>query len=210
MVCHGALGWALALLPTVAAALLVVMLAPRLVRWPALQRWELSLADRIVRLHQPRTIALFGDVSALGSSTLVAVVAVAAALAFALGGHGGAAWTVVLAPALAGPLGTLLKRLTRRERPGEPMGLYFGSSMPSNHTLMATVLYGTVALQLLALLPPGHALAAFAVAAAALVIAGVAVSRVLLRVHHPTDVGAALLIGAALLVAVALRPWACP
>ena len=197
----------LALAAPVLVAASIVVLAPRLANWPALERAETALAVRIVRWHRPRTLALFGDFSALGSSTLIALAATTAALAFALRDAWPSALAVALAPAVAGPLGTLLKRLTNRTRPHEPVALYFGSSMPSNHTLMASALYGTLALELLARLPAGDAWRSLAVAFALLVALTVGASRVLLRVHHPSDVVAAYALGAAVIGAVAA--WRC-
>ena len=168
MVCHGGVVGSslLALLAPVLVTGIVIALAAQLPRWPAIERFEVRLGERIVRWHQPRTTALFGDLSALGSSTLVALVAAAAASIFFVRGEPQAALEVALAPAIAGPLGTLLKKLTRRTRPNEPVAVFFGSSMPSNHTLMATALYGVLAAALLAQLPEGDALRALVVAIA--------------------------------------------
>ena len=197
----------LALLMVGGLSMAVIVVAPRLAQWGWLVRAEAALATHLVRWHRPRTIALFADLSAPGSSTWVALGAALAAAAFVAGGQWPGALAVAIAPALAGPLGSWLKRRTRRDRPDDPLGLYFGSSMPSNHTLMATALYGTLAVELLARLGPGDdALRAVVLAAALLVIVTVGASRVLLRVHHPSDVVAAWLLGAAIVAAVALRP----
>ena len=211
MGCHGGVGggWVLALLAPLLVAGLIVVLAPRLSRWRGLERFESALGESIASWHRARTIALFADLSALGSSTLVASIALAAAVLFALRGERQAALATLLAPSIAGTLGSLLKRLTRRARPNEPAGAYFGSSLPSNHTLMASALYGTLALELVERLPAGDALRAAVFAIALLVIAAVGAARVLLRVHHPSDVVAAWALGAAIVGAVAMQPWQC-
>ena len=208
MIDHGtaAVGWALALLLPALVAIAIVVLAPRLDRWRWLERAEAALADRIVHWHRPRTLALFGDVSALGSSTLIMLFGALTAVAFWHHGATDAALNAALAPAIAGPLGSVLKRLTGRVRPNQPAGAYFGSSLPSNHTLMATALYGTSALELHAQLAAGEPLRGPVISVAFGVVAAVGVSRVLLRVHHPSDVVAAWLLGGAIVAALALRP----
>lgn len=206
--CQRAVGieWLVALLAVALFVAAMLLLAPLLKRRPGIARSESALAERVVRWHGPRTIALFGDLSAAGAPAPVALVAVGAALLFIGRGDWQAALSVALAPALAGPLGTLLKRLTRRTRPRDPLDVFFGSSMPSSHTLMATALYGTLAIEVLARLPAGDALRPIVVALAAGVIGVVGASRVLLRVHHPSDVVVGWLLGALIVAAVVLRP----
>lgn len=189
--------------------LAIVGLAPRLARWRWLERGEAALAARIVRWHRPRTLAMFEDVSALGSSTLVALLATLLVAAFWLRGETASALALALAAGSAGPLGTLLKRMTGRTRPNEPAGAYFGSSLPSNHTLMASALYGTLALELNLLMAPDDPLRVLVAVATLAAIGAIGAARVLLRVHHPSDVVAAWLLGAAIVAAVAQRPWAC-
>ena len=206
MVCHGGVVGSslLALLAPVLVAGIVVVLAPRLARWPALERFEAGLGERIVRWHRPRTIALFGELSSLGSSTLVTLVATTAALAFAMRGDSSGALAVALAPAVAGPLGTLLKKLTRRTRPNEPAGALFrlvDAEQPYADGHRAVRHAGARAARAAA---SGRRAARVAAVAALLVIVAVGVSRVLLRVHHPSDVVAGYALGAAVVVAVAV------
>ncbi len=118
-----------------------------------------------------------------------------------------AALFLLVAVETSGILTQLAKDSVDRPRPATALAAASSSSFPSGHALGVTV--GVGALLVLALpLLRRHARIA-AVCAGALVVAAVGVSRVILVVHHPSDVVAGWALGWAYLAvwAVLLRPW---
>jgi len=94
-----------------------------------------------------------------------------------------------------------------RPRPAPALWLTHphGYAYPSGHTMNATLGYGLAALLLLRLLPPGKLRTAIVTAAAAVLAAGVGLSRIYLGVHWPSDVAGAWAFGLTFLaLAVAL------
>lgn len=183
----------------IAATLAGARLLPR---WAGLHRAEQGLFAVARRMHTERKIALSGDVSALGSSTLVTAIAVSGGVGLALAGRLRDGVTLALVAGLAATIGTWLKRATKRERPDSAEGSTFGSSFPSSHTLMGTAVWlmiGTIA--------SGSAqgwLQAWIWAVAATVPLCVGISRVFLHAHYLSDVVAGWAVGAALAVAGAI------
>lgn len=150
----------------------------RSTRWA---RAEQAVFDHVGGWRSARFVAVCEDVSALGSSTLVTLFGAAGAVGLAVAGRAGDAVLLAASALLPGVLGRGFKRLIARERPGDPGTVFFGSSMPSNHTLMAGALWGSAALM------AGDASLPSSLAAL-LLAAAVGLTRVLLRVHYPSDV----------------------
>lgn len=188
---------ALALLPPALVWLLLLAWAARLKRLGRFAGEPGRLHAWAARLRSIRAREMALDVSALGSSTLVTLLAPFLMLSFWQAGHPDAALIVGSSTALAGALGTALKRLTGRVRPGAASSAHFGSSFPSSHTLMGTTLYGSAAAQLLLHegFTPYTTLAALG---AFLIALSIGCTRVLLRVHYLSDVIAGWLLAAAL------------
>ena len=141
-----------------------------------------------------RGIALASDLSALGSSTLVGFFASIGVLVFLVAGQAIDAVTLGGAALAAGLAGVKLKQVTGRARPRDSASASFGSSFPSSHTLMATTFYALAAALVVPLVPTMPMRIVILVAAAATLVA-VGVSRVLLRVHFPSDVYAGAVCG---------------
>jgi len=141
-----------------------------------------------------RGIALASDLSALGSSTLVGFFASIGVLVFLVAGQAIDAVTLGGAALAAGLAGVKLKQVTGRARPRDSASASFGSSFPSSHTLMATTFYALAAALVVPLVPTMPLRIVIFVAAAATLVA-VGVSRVLLRVHFPSDVYAGAVCG---------------
>ena len=105
---------------------------------------------------------------------------------------------MLLAASTLGAAGVVyvVKALVGRARPDLwPAQWYWGSSFPSGHTLVVAAFATATALAAARMWPPARALA---VATAIVWITLVAMSRLALGVHWPTDVLAAACIGASL------------
>jgi membrane-associated phospholipid phosphatase len=187
-----------ALLPPMLVCLMLLAWAARLKRLGRFAGEPGTLHAWAARLRSIRAREMALDISALGSSTLVTLLAPVLMLGFWQGGYRGAALVIGGSTALASALGSALKRLTGRVRPGAATTAYFGSSFPSSHTLMGSTLYGSAAAQFLLHegLTPCTALAALGALLIALLIG---CTRVLLRVHYLSDVIAGWLLAAALI-----------
>ncbi|NML13994.1 phosphatase PAP2 family protein [Azohydromonas caseinilytica] len=190
----------LLLLPLAVTALLL-WAAPRLERWARWQALERRVAVMVGRHQHPRVVAAALDISALGSSTLVALLGLVAAPALWAAGGTDAALALALATVLPGPLGRWLKHRTQLGRPQASRSITFGSSFPSNHTLMASAWWLTAA-AITAPLLPTDALRTGAWMLGTLLPLAVGVSRVTLGAHHVADVVAGWLLGFGLSVAL--------
>jgi undecaprenyl-diphosphatase len=196
MLWHGR--WLLLLLPLAVVALLL-WAAPRLQGWARWQALEQRVAAMVGRCRHPRVVAAALDISALGSSTLVALLGLVAVPALWAAGGTDAALALALATALPGPLGRWLKHRTRLVRPAASRSITFGSSFPSNHTLMASAWWLTAA-ALTAPLMPTDALRTGAWMLGLLLPLAVGGARVALGAHHVADVLAGWLLGFGLAV----------
>lgn len=185
--------WLLLLMPLAVVALLL-WAAPRLHGWTRWQAMEQRVAAMVGRWKHPRVVAAALDISALGSSTLVGLLALVAVPALWAAGGTDAALALALASALPGPLGRWLKHRTQLVRPEDSRSITFGSSFPSNHTLMASAWWLTAA-ALTAPLMPTDALRNGAWLLGVLLPLAVGGSRVALGAHHVADVVAGWLLG---------------
>jgi undecaprenyl-diphosphatase len=164
------------------------------------------LADVVAhRAPVPTAVAEFLNVA--GGLLALGVVAVLAAAVLALRGRRVDALLMAGAPAASGLLDLGFKTGYARPRPPAAAHLVdaTGFSLPSGHTLDATIILGTLAfLVVVALRGREVRMAVVALAAAGVVVAGAA--RVYLGVHWATDVMTGWLLGASwLAVCVALR-----
>jgi undecaprenyl-diphosphatase len=131
----------------------------------------------------------------LGDPPTLALLVLLACTGLLLGRQRAAALLLALAAAGNAALNPALKQLVARARPPHADGEVHatGFSFPSGHSSGSLVVFGALAFVLLPLLPPRWR---GACAAALLVLAvSIAFSRVLLRVHYPSDVLAGLLTG---------------
>ena len=137
-----------------------------------------------------RVVTWFGN-----HDTLVAGV-VGVALALLIARRPWAAFRVVFASGVGGPVSVGLKALFERARPLEQVIPATGYSFPSGHAFASTVFYGVLLYVVWRLTERRAVRVAAAVVLPAIILA-VGASRVYLNVHYPTDVIAGWLAGAA-------------
>jgi undecaprenyl-diphosphatase len=144
----------------------------------------------------PRWLVEAGrDITAFGSSVVVALLTAAVVGYLLLRRTYGAMWFVVSATAGGGLLSHLLKAFFARERPPPVPCLWVSSpSFPSGHAVLAMVVYLTLGI-LLARLEPKPLLKAYFLGGMLALALMVGVSRVYLGIHYPTDVLAGWTVG---------------
>jgi undecaprenyl-diphosphatase len=156
---------------------------------------------QIHRAFGARTMGLFSDISTLGGPTAhtIAVVALTAVLLVLR-----RFWSVTffLAVQAGSAAGSVAKIATHRVRPHLFTGAYHASgySFPSGHALGATLFCGAILYLLWAALD-SKAVLVFLSAVSAVCVLLVALSRVVLGVHYPTDVEGGIALGLAWLYA---------
>lgn len=173
-----------------------------------LQSFDDHALGALASVRSPGLTATAVDITALGSITIVTLVALMSGL-FLLMAKQWRSFTQMVVASLGGALWTtLLKNVLERARPTSVPKLVdvAGFSYPSGHSLAAASIYLTL---VLIVVPRIHrrqerivawALAVFAIAA-------VGASRSYLGVHYPSDVAAGLLLGSgwALFASAAVR-----
>jgi undecaprenyl-diphosphatase len=141
-------------------------------------------------------ITMLGDTAVLLPTALLLIAALAANRQWALG-------ATVAAASLAGTAFVpLFKTLVQRPRPVPMYQGADGFSFPSGHSTLATIIIGALALILSQVLPARFR--GWVYAGTAALIALIALSRVYLLAHWPSDVLAGLLFGSAMVGIVAL------
>jgi len=144
----------------------------------------------------PALNAFFGAITLLGSWQVITGLTLAVCLGAALQRMRRTAATLAIAVLGIYPLNVLLKPLYARPRPDVVAHLDFvdSASFPSGHTLAASVFFGTLALiASRTILDDVHR--ALIMSGASIVIVLVALSRVYLGVHYPSDVFGGVLVG---------------
>jgi undecaprenyl-diphosphatase len=148
------------------------------------------------------------DVTALGSSTVLALVTIFATVFFVTSARKRDGLHIALLSLGAATLTYFFKRFLARPRPDVVPALVVVSdrSYPSGHTLGATSIY--LVLAYLAYRSTGKR---WILACGALLAATIALSRVYLGVHYPTDIiGGAVIAIAWVIVTVLIRQYAVP
>nr|PZN91780.1 MAG: hypothetical protein DIU52_01335 [bacterium] len=129
------------------------------------------------------------EITALGSTLVLAIIAGTAAVFLWLTRHRFSVYILTLSFVAANVLNLVLKVLYDRPRPDAVPTIVTSESpaFPSGHALSAFAIYGTLA-YLVARLEPTPRLRAATWVVAALIILAVGASRVYLGVHYPSDV----------------------
>ncbi len=158
-----------------------------------------AVADRKLLAHR-KAVTAARDLTAIGGDVFLVFAGLLAVLFAAAQGDTARAATLAGFLIVARSAGWLLKAIFRRVRPPDPHAsvVTFTSSFPSIHTLSSHC--ATTAL-CLAALPSAPLLG---VAAGATVSLLVGFTRLVFRVHWPSDVIAGFLVGSALSVAAAV------
>ena len=156
-----------------------------------------AMLSEWLRLHaSSRFAALMHAVSALASTTTVTLLAIALGCALLWQRR----WTWLLGVVLAVPGGVLLnvglKHVFGRARPGwaDASMALADPGFPSGHTMMATIIYGLLALYLMQANASWRWRCSVAALAGTLVLA-VALSRMVLGAHYLSDVLGAIAAG---------------
>jgi undecaprenyl-diphosphatase len=137
----------------------------------------------------PRWLVEVGrDMTALGSSIVLALVTAAVVGYLLLQRKYGAMWFVVITTTGGGLLSYALKELFARERPSPVPCIWVSSpSFPSGHAMLSAVVYLALGI-LLARIEPRPLLKAYFLGVMMALTCLVGISRVYLGVHYPTDV----------------------
>jgi undecaprenyl-diphosphatase len=183
------------------AALLVASLALFIYLLQQTSHGGIDAIDRTVlatvaahRTPALTTVALV--LTALGSRPFLAMATTLACVVLWMKQRRLAAIDTALASSAAAMITRLAKVLLARPRPAEQLIEVGGFSFPSGHASGITALITAVALHTLETTGPRSARMVLA-ACYALLIAGVAGSRVYLGVHYPSDVAAGVCVGVA-------------
>jgi undecaprenyl-diphosphatase len=137
----------------------------------------------------PRWLVEVGrDMTALGSSIVLALVTAAVVGYLLLQRKYGAMWFVMITTTGGGLLSYALKELFARERPSPVPCIWVSSpSFPSGHAMLSAVVYLALGI-LLARIEPRPLLKAYFLGVMMALTCLVGISRVYLGVHYPTDV----------------------
>jgi undecaprenyl-diphosphatase len=144
----------------------------------------------------PRWLVEVGrDITALGSSVVLALVTTAVLGFLLLQRKYGAMWFVVITTVSGGLLSHILKGLFARERPSPVPFIWVSSpSFPSGHAMLSAVVYLALGI-LLARIEPRPLLKVYFLGVMMALTFMVGLSRVYLGVHYPTDVLAGWTVG---------------
>ncbi len=150
----------------------------------------------LVHEHTPSSLTVFfAAVTATGSLQFMVPVVAVTALSLVVAKRWFDAMLVALSPALAAALVALIKLAVARARPMLGSNASLDSSFPSGHTVAVAAFATAVALVSVGIWPKTRVVASSMAVAWILLVA---LSRLVLGVHWPTDVLAAACLGALL------------
>ncbi len=193
--------WTVALMRRRVAILLVIALGATGVKvFEDVLGRESGLFDEIllklIHEHTPSALTgFFASVTATGSFQFMFPVVAVTTLALVVAKRRFDALLVAVSPAVAAALVTLIKLVVARARPMLGLNASFDSSFPSGHTVAVAAFATATALVSIGIWPKSR-IAVSSIAVAWILL--VALSRLLLGVHWPTDVLAAACLGAAI------------
>jgi undecaprenyl-diphosphatase len=156
-----------------------------------------------VHRHVPSTLhEFFAAVTLTGSWAVLVPLTIFATLALALAKYRYEALLLFATPTISALVVYVVKAVVGRDRPALwATDLYWGSSFPSGHTLVVASFATAACLCVNRIRPAMHR---YAAAIALVWVFLVAMSRLIIGVHWPTDVLAAACIGAFIPLAISL------
>lgn len=177
----------------------------------ALDRWLLDTLRHPEDPAWPRgprwLVEVGRDITALGSSVVLALVTAAVIGYLLLQRKYGAMWFVVITTTSGGLLSHVLKELFARERPTPVPCIWVSSpSFPSGHAMLSAVVYLALGI-LLARIEPRPLLKVYFLGVMMALTFLVGISRVYLGVHYPTDVLAGWTVGLVWALLCWLAAW---
>ena len=183
---HLTIGLAISML----ALLLFGHLTEDVITHDPITRFDTALLEWLHRHASPAGTTLFIAISRLGSLFMMTVLALAGALFLAVGRRWMALAGWIAAFAGGSLLDYWLKLLIQRPRPPYASALLHNPtwSFPSGHAMGALIGYGMLAYVLVLIAQGKRRTQVLIVAGAAVVIAGIGVSRLYLGVHYFSDV----------------------
>ena len=162
---------------------------------------------QVVREQSPNALTgFFAAATATGSFQFLFPVAALAALALVIAKRRFDAVLVTLSPAVAAVLVYLIKVAVARVRPVQGTEVYSDASFPSGHTVAVAAFATAVAVVSIRIWPKSRVVVATMAVAWILLVA---LSRLVLGVHWPTDVLAAACLGAVIPLLLSLLDSAC-
>lgn len=191
--------WTVALTRRRVAVLLVIALAATGIKvFEDVLGRESGLFDqtllKLLHEHLPSTLrSFFAAVTATGSFQFMLPLVALTTLLLTLAKRKFDALLVAASPAVAAVLVTLIKLAVARTRPVLGAEAPFDSSFPSGHTVAVAAFATAIALVSIGIWPKARVIASSTAVAWILLVA---VSRLVLGVHWPTDVLAAACLGA--------------
>jgi undecaprenyl-diphosphatase len=162
------------------------------------QAFDVAVLRYIETHHSPRLDNVMIDITFLGTGLVVMMIVAVSGMFLWLTKHKHSALLLMVATAGGILLNGLLKASFDRPRPQVfEWGQHtVSSSFPSGHAMSAATVYMTVA-YLAARLQRRHISRVSTMIAAVIVVVLIAISRLYLGVHYPTDVAAGVIIGIA-------------
>ncbi|MFN8215081.1 MAG: phosphatase PAP2 family protein [Solirubrobacterales bacterium] len=169
---------------------------------------DLDAVRDVASERSSQLTAIAHVLSAFGSGYVVAPLAVVVAVLLFARGRRTAALAIAVSTLGAAAISTSDKLLVGRPRPPvEHLEAVSTASFPSGHTTTAAAFYLALLIAWVALRSRRRTVLLPAATAACLLIIGVAVSRVYLGVHYPSDVVAGLLLGSVWSLLVGALMW---
>jgi len=163
-----------------------------------------DILSRIAAWRSPSGIVVATDITALGSATVVTLFASCACVVFALARKPRIVARLIASVVGALLLSSILKAFVSRDRPSAAISLTqtAGDSFPSGHAFVASALFVAIAVIARERFGPSRATRAVVILCTA-IASLVAVSRVYLGAHYPTDVLAGFALGTSWALGVA-------
>ncbi|RKD72924.1 undecaprenyl-diphosphatase [Sinobaca qinghaiensis] len=150
--------------------------------------WEQSIIDAVRIWTNPFMIEVFKFITSLASVIFTTALTTFLTILFWVRKKWKKGWIVAIAVGGSGAINFALKSYFYRDRPSVNQLIEAdGYSFPSGHAMNALVMYGMIAL-ILVLAVENAGVKAAVIAASALLIVLIGLSRIYLGVHYPGDV----------------------